>query len=250
MECSHCVAICPNNALSLDGKTAQDYPEIKVEGITGEQLLSLLQQRRSIRRYKDKPIPRETLNQIIQAVNASPTGTGSKSTGIIVISNPQTLEEISNLIFDLYEKTEAGLKNPIGQRIIKRRAGKKNFQTLQDFVMPGMHWYLRWFREGKSNEVLRDCPTLMLFHSPKDEPVASENCLVAALHAVLMSRVLGIGTGFNDIIPPACNRVPEIREILQIPPNREVYASLTMGYPKYEFKRVPPRSLAEVTYLD
>jgi nitroreductase/NAD-dependent dihydropyrimidine dehydrogenase PreA subunit len=250
MSCGHCVAICPNGAIQLEGVNADYYPPVKDLEITNNQLLTLMRQRRSIRRYQDKPVPRETISKVIEAVYTAPTGTGSTSTGVIVIDNPQTLEKISELIFDLYAKTEAGLNNPIGRRVIKRRAGAKNFQTLQDFVMPGMHWYLRWYREGRSNEVLRGCPTLMLFHSPMREPVAPENCLIAAFHAVLMAQILGVGTGFNDIIPPACNRDPEIRKILDLPDDREIYSSLTMGYPKYKFKRVPTRKLAEVRYLD
>jgi hypothetical protein len=120
---------------------------------------------------------------------------------------------------------------------------------LTDFVMPGMRWYIRWHREGKSNEILRDCPALMLFHSPVYEPVGGENCLLAAFHAIMMAQVLKVGACFNDLVPPACNRVPEIRKLFGLPDDREVYACITMGYPKYEFKKIPPRNLAEVRYL-
>jgi nitroreductase/NAD-dependent dihydropyrimidine dehydrogenase PreA subunit len=249
MACGHCVAVCPNSAIQLNGISSQDYVPVIDHNITHDQLVTLMRQRRSIRRYKDQPVSREIIGQIIQAVHTSPTGTGSTSTGVIVIDNPQTLKRISDLIFDMYEKMEVGLKSPIGRRIIKRTAGKKNFQTLQDFVMPGMHWYLRWYRQGVSDEVLRGCPTLMLFHSPIREPVAQENCLLAAFNATLIAQTLGIGTGVNDCIPPICNKDPEIRKILELPDDREVYASLTMGYPKYKFNRVPPRELAEVRYI-
>jgi nitroreductase len=90
----------------------------------------------------------------------------------------------------------------------------------------------------------------MLFHSPINEPVTAENCLIAAFHAILMAQVLGIGTCFNDLIPPACNRATKIRELLELPDDREVYASITMGYPKYKFNHIPPRKLAEVRYLN
>lgn len=249
MACGHCVAVCPNNAIQLEGTSSEDYAPVEDLDISDNQLLTLMRQRRSIRRYKNKTVPREMIVRILDAVHTAPTGTGSISTGVIVIDNPQILKRFSDLAFDMYEKMEAGLRNPIGRLVIKRRAGEKRFRTLQEFVMPGMHWYLRWYRGGKSNEILRDCSTLMLFHSPVNEPVASENCLVAALHAVFMAQALGIGTGFNDIIPPACNKVPEIRKLLDLTEDRDVYASLTMGYPKYKFKLIPLRKLAEVRYL-
>ena len=166
------------------------------------------------------------------------------------MDNPETLATSSSLVHEMYERLEKDLKNPVARFIIKRRAGEKRFRTLQDFVMPGMHWYIRWYREGKSDEIMRDCPALMLFHSPIYEPVGAENCVIAAFHAVMMAHVLRIGICLNDLIPPACNSVPEIRKLLDLPDDREVYASTTIGYPKYEFKRVPPRKLAEVRYIE
>jgi hypothetical protein len=120
--------------------------------------------------------------------------------------------------------------------------------TLQTFVMPGMHWYDKWYREGIGNEILRDCPVLILFYSPIFEPMAEENCTIAAFHAILMAEVLGVGTCLNHLIPPACNNDFEVKKLLDLPDDCEVYTSLTVGYPKYAFKRSIPRRLAEVRY--
>jgi nitroreductase len=228
----------------------EKFVSIKDPEIDENQFLSLIQQRRSIRRYKDKPVPREIINRIIDAAHSSPTGTGRMTTGVIVIDNRETLATFSELAYALYEDLEKSLKNPFARFFIKLREGKKILRTLQDFVMPGMHWYIRWYREGISNEILRDCPALMLFHSPINEPMGAENCLIAAFHAILMAEIMQVGTCFNDLIPPACNRIPEIRDLLGLPDDRDVYASITMGYQKYQFKRIPPRELAEVRYLE
>ena len=99
------------------------------------------------------------------------------TTGVIVTDNPKTLATFSELVYELYEKLEKNLDNPIARYFIRRQAGIRKLRTLQDFVMPGMHWYIKWFREGRSNEILRDCPALLLFHSPIFEPVASKIAL-------------------------------------------------------------------------
>ena len=249
MKCGHCVALCPNNAIDVEGLKQEEFAPFQALDIDDNQLLSLMRQRRSARRYKDKPVPREIIDRMIDAAHSSPTGSGRSTTGVIVIDNPETLATLSGHVYEMYEKLEKNLKNPVARFFVRRKAGKKNFRTLKDFVMPGMRWYIRWHREGKSNEILRDCPALMLFHSPVYEPVGGENCLLAAFHAIMMAQVLKVGACFNDLVPPACNRVPEIRKLLALPDEREVYACITMGYPKYEFKKIPPRKLAEVRYL-
>jgi nitroreductase/NAD-dependent dihydropyrimidine dehydrogenase PreA subunit len=249
MECGHCAAVCPNRAIQIECLNEKKFASVKEPEIDDNQFLSLIQQRRSVRRYKEKPVPREIINRIIDAAHSSPTGTGRMTTGVIVIDSRETLATFSELAYELYEGLEKNLKNPIARFFIKQREGKKILRTLLDFVMPGMHWYIRWYREGKSNEILRDCPALMLFHSPIYEPMGEGNCLIAAFHAIMMAQIMKIGTCFNDLIPPACNRVPEIRKLLDLPDDREVYASITMGYSKYQFKRIVPRKLAEVRYL-
>jgi nitroreductase/Pyruvate/2-oxoacid:ferredoxin oxidoreductase delta subunit len=252
MECGHCMAVCSNHAIQIECLNEEEFLPVKKLDIDQNQLFSLMKQRRSVRRYKDKPVERKIIDQIIDAASASPTGSGRMTTGIIVIDNPKSLSTLSELIYKEYEELEKYLQNPMAKLFIKRqvkqRKGKQMLGTLLNFVMPGMHWYIRWYREGKSDEIFRDCPALMLFHSPINEPMNAYNCAIAAFHAILMAEVLGVGTCFNDLIPQVCFRDP-IRELLNLPENREVYASITMGYAKYPFKRTPPRRLAEARYL-
>jgi nitroreductase/NAD-dependent dihydropyrimidine dehydrogenase PreA subunit len=249
MGCGQCAAVCPNGSIQVDGLDFEEFAPLREVEIEENQLISLMEQRRSIRRYKDKPVPRDILDRIIEGAHRAPTGTSRRSTGVIIIDKPDILKNLSNHIFKLYESLDKTLNNPIARFFVKRRVGVKTLGTLEDFVMPGMRWYIRWYREKRGDEILRDCPALMLFHSPAMEPMCDTNCVIAAFHAIFMAEVLGIGTCFNDLIPPACNRVPEIRRLLDLPEEREVYASLTLGYPKYNFKRIIPRRLAEVRYL-
>jgi ferredoxin len=87
MKCGHCVAVCPNNAIQVEGLKSEEFAPFKELDIDDNQLLSLMKQRRSIRRYKDKPVPREIINRIIDAAHSSPTGTSGRTTGVIVIDN-------------------------------------------------------------------------------------------------------------------------------------------------------------------
>jgi len=249
MECGHCEAVCPTHAIQVDKLAGEIFEPVPKLSLSESQLIDLMKHRRSIRRYKDKPVARDILDRILEAAHLAPTGTGSRSTGVLVIDNPEILKTLSDHFFTLYSKLEKVIANPITRFIFKKRKGKVKLNTLQTFVMPGMHWYIKWYREGFSNEILRDCPVLILFYSPILEPMAEDNCTIAAFHAILMAEILGIGTCFNHLIPPACNYDSEVKKILNLPDNCEVYTSLTAGYPKYPFKRIIPRRLAEVRYL-
>jgi ferredoxin len=250
MECGHCVAVCPSEAIQLDGMDPHQFTPVRTLNLRAEDLLVLMEQRRSVRRYKDEPVPREMLDRIVDACRRAPTGTGSASTGMLVVDKQDSLEALSKMLHELYQDLDKNLKNPIARFMIKRRVGFRLFHTLQDFVMPGMRWYLKWKQEGMGDEILRDCRALILFHSPIFEPMGEANCTISAFHGIFIAEILGVGTCFNDLVPPACNRSKKIREFLGLPMDREFYSSLTLGLPKYKFRKSIPKKLAEVRYLN
>ena len=249
MRCGQCAAVCPTNSIKVSGLKREEFDRVRPLVMSDEQLLVLMKQRRSIRRYKKKPVTREVLERIVEAVHLAPTGTGSRTTGIIIIDTSDKLMALSDIVYQQYERLEKALGNSIGRLVVRQRAGKKGLNNLQSFVMPGMRWYIKWYRDGMSDEIRRDCPALMLFHSPVNEPMGEENCVIAATHAIFMAQVLGVGTCRNDLIPPICNRSHQIRELIGLPNDREVYSGLTLGYSKYKYIRTVPRQVAEVRYL-
>ncbi len=56
--------------------------------------------RRSIRKYKDVPVPREILETLIKAAMAAPTAMNAQPWEFVVITEPKTLEDLrANLMF-------------------------------------------------------------------------------------------------------------------------------------------------------
>jgi len=148
IHCGQCVAICSTGAIQVEGIAAsalRDTPEV---GCDPAQLLSLLQHRRSVRRYRDKPVGRDVLEQVVEAVRWSPTASSDGTLGVIVVQNVDTLATLRAAMYDFYDMVDGVLRNPIKRWVMTRRAGKRKVQTLRDHAMPGVRWYSRWFREG------------------------------------------------------------------------------------------------------
>lgn len=60
-------------------------------------VIELIKKRRSIREYKDRPIPKELLEKIVDAARFAPTARNVQPWEFIVITNLQTLKKIANL---------------------------------------------------------------------------------------------------------------------------------------------------------
>ena len=250
MSCGHCAAVCPRGSITVEALDPAQLPPLEKLTLSAEQLSTLLRQRRSVRRYKDKPVPRELLERLVEAAHCAPTGTGRAATSLVVLGDRGRIDEMMKIVFAQYGALQKALRNPIARFVIKRRIGRTQMATLRDFVMPGIRWYLRWHEQGKGDEISRDCPAMLLFHGPKTEPKINDSCTIAAFHSLLMAETLGLGACFNHLIPPIINRSPELRTMLGIPAENEAYTAVTLGYRKYKWARTVQHRLAEVRYLD
>lgn len=64
--------------------------------------------RRSTRKFKDDPIPEETLQRILEAGRHAPSGGNSQTTRFIVIRNRGVLDGLADLAREEFAKMEAG----------------------------------------------------------------------------------------------------------------------------------------------
>ncbi len=59
--------------------------------------LETIKTRRSIRKYKDTPIPEDILNKIIEAGTYAPSGMGKQSTIILAVTNKEVRDKLSKI---------------------------------------------------------------------------------------------------------------------------------------------------------
>ena len=63
----------------------------------GNNFLSLIKTRRSVRAYKSEPVPSEALDAVLEAETYAPTGGGHQSPTIIAITDLKYRQEIAKL---------------------------------------------------------------------------------------------------------------------------------------------------------
>jgi len=81
-----CAAVCPSASLShADIPPESCTPIEKKLGITTEQGVQFVRNRRSIRRYKDKPVDRADLEQLIDIARYAPSGHNSRPVEWLVL---------------------------------------------------------------------------------------------------------------------------------------------------------------------
>ena len=211
--CGHCVAICPENAVILNG--LNDEPcEIPTGPpfLDEKSLMAHLRFRRSIRHYKNTPVEKDKLEKIIEAGRLTPTASNMQNVRYMVIQNG--INEIEDTVIAQY-------KNPVG------------FSSVYSFPPDR-------FKRGF---LFYDAPAIILVISPREI-----NACLAAANMELMAEALGLGVVYVGLFTAPANVNRELRASLGIAEGENIFACLALGYPAVTYKRSAPRKTANVIW--
>ena len=229
IQCGHCVAVCPKGSLSHKDMPLAHCPEIRDDlKISPEQTIQFLRNRRSIRVYKDKPVPRDLLSTLIDTARYAPTGHNSQCVEWMVIDDPNLLKELSGTAVEWMRWMT---------------------QHMADFAaIMHMDRTICRFEDTGEDVILRGAPALIVTHGHKENNFAPASCTIALAYLELAATGLGLGTCFAGYLKAAENFFPPMKSVLSLPENHECMGALMVGYPKFKYTRLPARKEPVITW--
>ena len=113
MSCGHGAALCPSGAMAHPGVSEMRIKPIdRFRHPVPDKVLCLLRSRRSIRAFKNKPVEKELLEQIIGGANTGPTPHNAHRVGFVAIQDRETLNKILEIVAENNGRAVNILKNP------------------------------------------------------------------------------------------------------------------------------------------
>lgn len=245
--CGQCMAACSEKAIQVLGldynKDFFELPEVI------NSFNALIQSRRSVRAFKKIPIPKDILEQIVNAITFAPPSFPPLKTEIVVVQDKELIEQSLPHMVNWYDNLIKSLKNPIVKLIIRRKAGSERFQTIQNHVVPMFNIKLPSMINRTEDAITRNAQAMILFHADRHSDNYRADIYIALGYALLKAHSLGIGASAIDLIAPAIERTPYLKNLFQIPEKNEVVASMILGYPKYKYKRAIRRQLKSIRWI-
>ena len=253
IACGHCVAICPQNAISHSKFPSSEIRTIQAEKMpTEEQVMTLLKSRRSIRAFRDKPLPKETIERIIDGARFAPSGHNSQSTEFLVVQDKAVLNQVSATVIEYLKFEIRRFGNPLFRTLALLANREKAESGLHE--IPGFRHMIQMFESG-ADPILNDAPVLLAFHAPRHIGYADINAQLALQNASLVAHALGIGHFYTGWVLAPC-RAPmarawnqRISDLIGIPPGNELYGALALGYPIPKFKNIIERKNPQIRWV-
>ena len=113
IQCGHCEVFCPSEALLLNLRPdeRQSLPE-GAGSISPEDMAFYLKKRRSVRYFKEDPVPKEKIEQVLDIARYAASGTNSQPVQWIVVHDSEKVKTIAGLTID-WMKTLVNSAHPL-----------------------------------------------------------------------------------------------------------------------------------------
>ncbi|MBQ5727830.1 MAG: nitroreductase family protein, partial [Mailhella sp.] len=174
--------------------------------------------RRSVRAFKDAPVPREVLLRALDCARYAPTGKNLENVTWLVVEGKARLRRIADAVVDF---------------------------SRDDEHMAGV---VRAHDSGH-DPIFRDAPCAVFALADSKYDLSACNCDIAVSYLELALPTLGLGACWAGFAMRAAIASPEVRAAFGAPEGLTPFAGLMVGLPKLKYSRIPARRELRVTWL-
>lgn len=215
LMCGQCTAVCPKKAILITGYKNQQIEKKNEVRLNPNEILDVIRFRRTIRQFKNKEIPKNVIEQILEAGRLTHTAKNKQDVSFIILDKEK--DRIEQIAVKLFKK-----------------------------VKPLVNLFSPMARKNKIND------QFFFFNAPIVIVIlASEktNGILAAQNMEFMAEGYGLGVLFSGFFTSAANISFKIKRTLKVPKGKKVVATLVLGYPKVNFLRSVHREKLKVKYM-
>ena len=229
--------VCPQECISVNGRglssadlRALPPPEQRADA---DALAALLQSRRSVRHFTDRPVELDLLARIVDMAASAPMGIPPWDVGVATVSG---FAEVQKLAEEIVAGYRGFLKvvRPGVLPLMRPFIGRVRYEQYSHFILPLAASYVHSQQQGQ-DKLFWNAPAVLIFHhSPYAE---TADATIACTYAMLAAESLGLGSCIIGGAAPIMQRNRTISRKLAIPESNKPVIALILGYPAVAFKR-------------
>ena len=198
-------------------------------------MLDLIKSRRSIRSYQNKPVPKEVIEDILEAGRYAPSSLNTQPWEFVVVSEEKLIEEIKRVITRKIKIIYSIL--PFLKLFVK---------DLRDEKITGA---LKKTATTPGDTIFYGAPAVIFIVSKEKGKWTAINCALAAENMMLQAHSLGLGSCFigrTDFL----NKNRKLFKRMGLQKKHSIFAALAIGYPKDSPENIPQRKKDNVLWCD
>jgi nitroreductase/NAD-dependent dihydropyrimidine dehydrogenase PreA subunit len=239
LSCGHCAAVCPVEAIrvgAIDPATSRYAsftadPRLLPEGeFDTAQLVRLMASRRSCRRFREKPVDRAVLDDLVKIGVTAPSGTNSQRWTFTLLPDRAAVVVLGDGVARFFKKTNRLAANPLirnGLRLLGMRALAVYYRDYHQSVAEALD---EW-ENNRRDRLFHGAPAAIVVGSRPGGSTSREDSLLASQNILLAAYSMGLGGCLIGFAVEAMKRDPRIQRDMGIPAEERVHAVIALGHP-------------------
>jgi nitroreductase/NAD-dependent dihydropyrimidine dehydrogenase PreA subunit len=229
VQCGHCEAICTTGALKNNAlPELQMIRKDKLQEINPENLSEYFSSRRSIRKYLPKGVDKNMLEKIFEVVSFSPTGVNQQQNKWIVMCDKNIIRQLSEAVIGWM------------QGMVDAKADLAQYLGFEKLISS--------YQQG-DDVICREAPVLVIGYTDDTYTGGALDSVIATSHLELLLPSFGLGGCWAGFVMIALGYSPEVRKLVGLDETHAVRSALMVGYPKYEYSKLPYRKEALIKWM-
>jgi nitroreductase/NAD-dependent dihydropyrimidine dehydrogenase PreA subunit len=239
LQCGHCEAVCPEGAVTVAGLEGPGLSSVE-EGSAAAELVDLMARRRSCRVYKNKPVARAVLGDLVRIAALAPSGTNSQLWRFTVLDNREAVVRLAEAVGGFYGRLVKLSGNPLARLWSKLFMGDALGFFHREYSERVQEVRRAWVEEGR-DRLFHGAPAVICISTAPGASCGGEDACMASQNLVLAAEALGLGTCLIGFASIAMGRDPSIAPVIGIPADETVHAVVAVGHPAVTYLRLTGR---------
>lgn len=241
ISCGHCAAVCPTASIAHSL-----FPADKVHPLdrdmfpSAAQVATLIKGRRSNRAFTSQAVPKEYIDEIVQAAYRCPTASNEQELSYTVVTDPEVLHLLSQSTIEVFSSL-LNLLNPI-----KPLVGL--FMPEIKELIPQFIGLKKQFDNG-NDLILRKAKAVILIHSPKNARFGRQDANLAYQNASLMAESLGVAHFYTGFVCSSIDNDPKKRINKALGIDGRIHAGMALGMPAFRFENYIDRKPIRLRWI-
>ena len=222
--CGKCVVICTENAILWNGDWEDDvetYPGVRnyEENVSYEKLMQLLKAKRSVRQYKNKPVPQDLLKKVFEAMRYASSADNRRAWNFSVVSDPSIIKKLS----------------------------QESIKIVFSYIgFPSADAALKHFKSIDEDPIFRKAPAVIFLTTSANGSMPLVDSGIILTYGQLAAHTLGLATCWIGMAH-GLGYSAEAMKIIGL--EGQIHGVLSIGYPAVKYIRTPPRAPLRVKGL-
>ena len=230
LKCQHCLAVCPEGAISIFDKKPED--SIPITSITpkAQELENLMQLRRSTRRFAKEELDKELILNLVKKASYAPTAKNENAVQYTLVDNKAEMDKVREQTYNMIKKHADAASIPAALVYMS------NFQGV-------------WESKG-IDVIFRNAPHMLIASAPKSNTAPIIDSTIALSYFDLLANANGIGTLWDGFAKNVFEDIaPEIKSMFGIPAEHTIASVIIFGKAGVKYHRSIQNDHANIKHI-